>query len=161
MSACGEHRRSVLGLARGNWPTGARRSGLGDGSGRQQGAAAAARLPTSTLAADRPLVFVSYSKHDRRWLDDYLLRHLAALENEGLITAWTDHDIDLGGEWLPRIVQAMRDAQVAVCLISANYLATPFCVKEEIPYLLERQRRDGLELLLILLDAATGRPTAG
>jgi hypothetical protein len=38
---------------------------------------------------ERPLVFVSYSKDDRFWLDGYLLRHLGALEQEGLITAWT------------------------------------------------------------------------
>jgi hypothetical protein len=110
-----------------------------------------AALPLSG-SGERPLVFVSYSKDDRSWLDGYLLRHLGALEQEGLITAWTDSDIDLGGEWLPPIVEAMRDAEVALCLISASYLKTPFCVKEGIPYLLERQRDDGLEVVFVLLS---------
>ena len=46
----------------------------------------------------------------------------------------------------------MRDADVALCLISASYLKTPFCVKEEIPYLLERQRNEGLEVVFVLLS---------
>ena len=75
-----------------------------------------------------------------------------------MITAWTNSDIDLGGEWLPRIVQAMRDAEVAICLISANYLKTPFCVKEEIPYLLERQGKDGLEIVFVLLSPVNLEP---
>src|SRR5205085_9483986 len=49
------------------------------------------------------------------------------------------------------IKQAMDKAAVAVCLISADYLASDFCTKEEIPYLLERRERDGMALLPILV----------
>ena len=43
---------------------------------------------------------------------------------------------DMGSEPLP------ERAAVAVCLISADYLASDFCVKEEIPYLLQRRERE-------------------
>ncbi|MCK4315160.1 MAG: hypothetical protein KAX24_05255, partial [Anaerolineae bacterium] len=42
-------------------------------------------------------------------------------------------------------------AAVAVCLISADYLASDFVTKEEIPYLLERRERDGMALIPVLL----------
>jgi len=45
----------------------------------------------------------------------------------------------------------MDDAEVAVCLISADYLASDFCVKEEIPYLLKRRTEQGMRLLPVLL----------
>ena len=43
------------------------------------------------------LVFVSYSKHNReKWVGDgYLLKHLGALEQEGLITASTNFLISI------------------------------------------------------------------
>ena len=45
----------------------------------------------------------------------------------------------------------MANAAVAVCLISADYLDSEFCVKEEIPYLLQRRERDGMVLIPVLL----------
>lgn len=38
----------------------------------------------------------------------------------------------------------MADAVAAVLLISADYLASGFCIKEEVPYLLNRQEREGM-----------------
>lgn len=102
--------------------------------------------------ADKPLVFVSYSKFDRAWLDKYLLVHLGGLEKAGLISAWSDSDIDKSGEWLLPLVKAMADANVAICLISPNYLNTEFCLKHEIPFLIERAEKDGLHLLMFLID---------
>ena len=52
-----------------------------------------------------PVVFVSYSKHDKAW-KDRLLVHLGVLETAGLISVWSDDDIDEGGEWLPPLVKA-------------------------------------------------------
>ena len=38
----------------------------------------------------------------------------------------------------------MGNAAVAVCLISPDYLASDFVMKEEIPYLLKRRADDGI-----------------
>ena len=113
----------------------------------------------SLTADERPLVFVSYSKDDRSWLDDHLLRHLG-----GARAGRTDHlvapilDIDPGVNGCRTSSRPWRDAEVAVCLISANYLTTAFCVKEEIPYLLERQSKDGLEIVFVLLSPVNLEP---
>ena len=108
---------------------------------------------TLTENAEAPVVFVSYSKDDKAW-KNRLLVHLGGLEKAGLVTAWSDDKIDESGRWLPPLVQAMKDASVAVCLISSNYLNTDFCVKHEIPYLIERAEKEGLHLLFFMVSPA-------
>ena len=98
----------------------------------------------------KPTVFISYSHMDEKWKD--LLRpHLEVLEQTGRIDIWDDRKIDPGGKWFNDIKGIMDRAAVAVCLISADYLASDFCTKQEIPYLLERCERDGMVLIPVLL----------
>jgi tetratricopeptide (TPR) repeat protein len=103
---------------------------------------------------DKPIVFISYSHKDEPW-KDRLRPHLQVLEQVGRITIWDDRRIDAGAEWFGEIKQVVDQAAVAVCLISADYLASDFCVKEEIPYLLERRQRDGMILIPVLLRPCT------
>ncbi len=98
----------------------------------------------------KPTVFISYSHKDEEW-KDRLRPHLGVLEKVGHITIWDDRRIDAGATWYDEIRQVMERAAVAVCLISADYLDSDFCVKEEIPYLLERRARNGMTLIPVLL----------
>src|SRR2546421_828041 len=100
--------------------------------------------------ADKPTIFISYSHKDEEW-KDRLRPHLKMLEQAGRIVIWDDRDIDGGAQWYNEIKQAMDKAAMAVCLISADYLSSDFCTKEEVPYLLERRERDGMVLLPILI----------
>ena len=98
----------------------------------------------------KPTVFISYSHKDEKWKD--LLRpHLKVLEMQDRITIWDDRQIDPGGKWFNEIEGVMVQAAVSVCLISADYLSSDFCLKEEIPYLLERCEKDGMILIPILI----------
>jgi hypothetical protein len=92
-----------------------------------------------------PNIFISYSHKDEIW-KDRLRPHLGMLEKDGRLKIWDDRSIDGGADWYPEIQQAMADAEVAVCLISADYLNSSFCVKEEIPYLLKRRESEGSKL---------------
>lgn len=96
-------------------------------------------------------VFISYSHKDEAWKDK-LLPHLNALEQAGVnMEMWQDRQIDAGAKWYPEIQQAMADTAVAILLISADYLASAFCVKEEVPFLLERQEKQGMLLIPVLI----------
>src|SRR2546423_3359586 len=87
--------------------------------------------PVEVPSMPTPTVFVSYSHQDEKWKDK-LLPFLKALEQAGVtMVAWQDRQIDAGAEWHPAIKQAMADAAAAVLLISADYLASGFCIKEE------------------------------
>jgi len=98
----------------------------------------------------RPGVFVSYCHRDQEWIDR-LRPHLGVLEKVGNVTIWDDRAIGAGADWYGEIQEAMDQAAVAVCLISADYLASDFVTKEEIPYLLERREKEGMVLIPVLL----------
>lgn len=103
-----------------------------------------------TTHDEAPTVFISYSHKDEDW-KKLLTPHLRVLEQAGRIDIWDDRKIDGGSQWFRDIKAAIDRAAVAVCLISADYLASDFCVKEEIPYLLARRDRTVLVILPTLL----------
>jgi tetratricopeptide (TPR) repeat protein len=97
-----------------------------------------------------PSIFISYSHKDEKW-KDLLKPQLGVLERDGRLTIWDDRSIDGGETWYDEIRREMQHADVAICLISADYLNSGFCRKEEIPYLLERREREGMLLLPVLI----------
>jgi nucleoside phosphorylase/tetratricopeptide (TPR) repeat protein len=98
-----------------------------------------------------PTVFISYSHQDEEWKNK-LLPHLHALEMAGVeMQVWHDRKIDGGDKWYPEIEHAMANAAVAVLLVSPDFLASEFCVKQEVPAFLKRQENDGMLLLPLLL----------
>jgi tetratricopeptide (TPR) repeat protein len=101
-------------------------------------------------APTKPTVFISYSHRDEVW-KDRLLPQLRALEQAGRIVVWHDRKIDGGDKWYPEIQEAMERAAVAVCLISPDFLSSDFCVKEEVPYLLQRCESVGMIFIPLLV----------
>ena len=99
---------------------------------------------------DKPTIFISYSHKDEVW-KDRLRPHLQALELDDRIVVWDDRKIDAGDTWYPEIKDAINRARVAVCLISADFLASKFCVKEEIPAFLQRRETEGVVILPVLV----------
>ncbi|MGR3319756.1 MAG: TIR domain-containing protein [Candidatus Anammoxibacter sp.] len=99
----------------------------------------------------KPSVFISYSHKDEEW-KDRLKPQLDALEMAGEIVVWDDRKIDGGDKWYPEIEEAMSNAAVAVCLISENFLAFEFCVKDEIPFLLNREQENNMLFIPVLIS---------
>jgi tetratricopeptide (TPR) repeat protein len=102
------------------------------------------------MSTKKPTVLISYSHKDEAW-KDRLVPQLRALEQAGRIVVWDDRKIDAGQKWYPEIKNALEEAAVAVCLISPDYLASGFCMNEEIPFLLQRRERDGMVFIPLLL----------
>lgn len=98
-------------------------------------------------------VFISYSHKDERYKDE-LLTHLRLLERQGLVSIWHEGRIAAGSEWSSEISSAIKRADVALLLISPDYLASDFVIEQELPALLERARQRGTVILPILLRAA-------
>ncbi len=96
-------------------------------------------------------VFISYSHQDEAW-KDRLLPQLQALVTAGVaMEVWHDRKIDGGDTWYPEIQRAMDSAAAAIVLISAPFLASPFCIQQEVPALLKRQEDHGMLLIPVLL----------
>jgi NB-ARC domain/TIR domain len=106
----------------------------------------------------RDKVFLSYSHKDDRHLKQ-LLVHLAPLERERHVDLWVDTRIPLGSAWLEEIRNALNSAKVAVLLVTANYLDSAFVWREEMPAILEAQRKDGLKVIWVAASACSYQET--
>ncbi|MEW5958142.1 MAG: response regulator [Chloroflexota bacterium] len=91
----------------------------------------------------RPIVFISYS-HQDEVEKNQLLSHLGVLEKAGLIDPWSDDRIGAGQDWQQAIERTMAQAQVAILLITVNFLTSDFILHKEAPALLKRCETAGL-----------------
>jgi len=82
-------------------------------------------------------VFFSYSHKDQE-LRDQLEIHLSLLKNQGVISSWYDRKILPGTEWAKEIDTHLNTAQIILLLISADFLASPYCYSIEVERAMER-----------------------
>lgn len=104
------------------------------------------------MSEEKPIrVFVSYSHADQRWLDR-LKVHLTPLRQnyEYEVDVWEDTRIKPGSKWRKEIKDAVDRANVAVLIISADFLASEFIRTNELPPLLKAAEEDGALILPII-----------
>ena len=99
---------------------------------------------------NKPTIFISYSHKDVEW-KNRLETHLRGLQLQDRLDFWSDEKIGIGDAWLEKIQAAMNAASVAVLLVSPDFLASEFIVREEVKRLLERREKEKLPLLPILV----------
>jgi len=97
----------------------------------------------------KPLVFISYSHKDEKE-KDRLISHLGVLEHSGLIDLWVDDKIEGGIDWEDKIKQEIAKANIAILLISANFLNSEFILSKEVPDFLKRRQDEGLKVFPII-----------
>ncbi|MFC1936081.1 TIR domain-containing protein [Chloroflexota bacterium] len=95
-------------------------------------------------------IFISYSHNDEE-KKDRLMIFLTALQNAGLsVNPWSDDQISAGGNWKEEIQEAMAAADMAILLITTDFLASEFIMNEEVPQLLKRRNEEGLIIFPII-----------
>jgi len=83
-------------------------------------------------AAQIPVrVFLSYSQHDDAYRQA-LRTALAPLIRLNKLQIWDDRDITAGDEWKEQIFRELAAADLVLCLISADFIASDFCYSEEL-----------------------------
>jgi hypothetical protein len=95
-------------------------------------------------------VYFSYSHRDEKWRD-LLMVHLRPLERTGELAFWDDRQIETGDQWSQQIAHAIAQADIAILLVSAEFLASEFIVNNEVPRLLERQQEQGLVIVPVVI----------
>lgn len=100
------------------------------------------------------LVFLCYSRQDKRWLER-LRVHLASRVREGILDVWDDQRIQAGSEWRQEIHAAIQSARAAVLLISADFFASDFIASDELPPLLEAAKRGETRILPLILGPSS------
>ncbi len=101
-------------------------------------------------AIAKPKIFISYSHKDTSY-KDLILKHLSVLSAKNEVSVWSDREIQPGHDWYEEITKAISGSNVALLLISADYLASSFIIKEEIPRLLKRQESSNLMIIPIII----------
>ncbi|HEY6188106.1 MAG TPA: TIR domain-containing protein [Pyrinomonadaceae bacterium] len=95
-------------------------------------------------------IFISYSHKDEIFKDE-LVTMLAGLQRRGIVDAWQDRQIEAGDEWNKSIQDAMNDCDLALLLVSPDYIASHFIQGEEQPKLLQRHREMQLRVIPIIV----------
>jgi hypothetical protein len=96
------------------------------------------------------MIFVSYSHADEAWRKRFetISKPLSSAES---MIFWSDKHIKLG-DWEEQIGAAMKDAVVAVLLVSDNFLASDYIIQKELPYLINAAETRGLKIIWAYLE---------
>lgn len=101
-------------------------------------------------AKTRPTVFISYSHKDEVWKDEWSLNSAYSHKMENWkfgTTAGSRAETN----WPPEIEKAIQNRDVAILLISADFLTSNFILKQEVPKLLQRRISEGIRVIPVIL----------
>jgi hypothetical protein len=105
---------------------------------------------------DRPTVFISYSHRDEAW-KDRLVDHLRVTLDDDMIEVWDDTRIPAGSDWEQDLLASIERADLALLLISADFLSSEYIRNGEVPRLLTREREQGIRILPVMLRPCAWR----
>ena len=98
-------------------------------------------------------IFCCYARKDQPLLQS-LKAHLMPLQWQGLITIWSDTDINAGAEWEEEIKKHLNTAQIVLLLVSPDFMASEYCYSKELKRAMERHEQHEARIIPIVL-----RPT--
>jgi ATP-dependent Clp protease ATP-binding subunit ClpX len=103
------------------------------------------------LALKRDRIFISYSRKDVAWLDELAVM-LNPLIRQQALNVWYDKNIKPSQTWRDEIAAAMASTNVAVLLVTADFLASEFVNSDELPYFLDAAREKKIKILWVLVS---------
>jgi hypothetical protein len=106
----------------------------------------------------RDQVFISYSHEDTKWRED-LEKHLKPYFRAGSIKGWSDKQIVSGSKWLGEIKSALDQTNVAVLLVTPDFLNSDFIHENELGPLLKEAERGGVTILWVPIYASAYKKT--
>ena len=94
-----------------------------------------------------PKIFISYSHADEVW-KDRLHKYLNVQVRLNRLTVWEDRQIRTGEEWNPAIEKAILESDIAVLLVTIDFLNSDFIQNQEIPFI----QKNNLKIMPIIIS---------
>lgn len=97
-------------------------------------------------------IFISYSHADAHWLEE-LKKSLKVLSRYSEnVEYWEDTQLRVGDKWKKEIEAAIERANVAILLVSTDFLASDFVSTDELPPLLKKAEENGTRILPLIVS---------
>lgn len=99
--------------------------------------------------------FVAYCHEDNLNENPYIERfrkHLSPLKDNGLIKEWYDREIFAGEDYQEKIDNHLEEADIILLFVSANFLSSANCKKEE-SRALELRKKKGTVVIPVILSS--------
>ena len=110
-----------------------------------------ASVRKKTQGTARPVrLFVSYC-HEDTTFHDRLIVTLTQLENEGVLSHWSDHQILPGDDWKKEILKELKSAHIILFLVSPHFLISKFINCVELKEALDRHKYGKAILIPVLI----------
>lgn len=101
---------------------------------------------------DKKKIFISYSHADEIF-HNRLMTHLSVLKKYiGGFEEWSDKKIHAGQHWKEEIKKALDDANIAILLVSTDFLASDFIENNELPPILRKAEAENTNVLCLLVE---------
>ncbi len=95
-------------------------------------------------------IFCCYARKDHEFLQ-HLKAHLMPLQREGIITIWSDTDINAGKQWEDEITKHLNTAQIILLLVSPDFMMSEYIYSKEMKRAIERHKRGEATVIPIIL----------
>jgi TIR domain len=106
-------------------------------------------MPT---ASPKPIIFISYSHKDQKWLD-FVQGHLQVAVTNDHFETWDDRRIEGGGDWAKEIDAALAKCAAFILLVSRHSLVSTFILKKDVSAALEAHWNRGVKIYPIIVRA--------
>ena len=107
-------------------------------------------LQAAAAKPERRQLFISYNHRDGDYVER-LLTMLRPLDQHHGLERWDDSRIQPGMLWREEIEKALASAQVALLMVSVDFLASEFVTRSELPPLFTAAKQEGLRILWVPL----------
>ncbi len=97
-------------------------------------------------------LFISYSQQDKLWLDK-LHTFLDPLTRSLKISYWDNSLVQAGSDWQKEIDCAIECAEIALLLVSPNFLANEYIISAELPKIIRREKDQNLVIFWIAISS--------
>src|SRR5581483_11941481 len=104
----------------------------------------------------RTRLFITYSHKDIEHYADFTT-HLQLLKSDGVIAGWTNREIKDNTKEALKISKDLESAEVAIFLISPDFLASKYCFGTEVQRAIQRHQRGDLLLVPVIVRASDWR----